>query len=470
MDERFTLVAANGSGAGGAGSFRIEGPGVETLDLITRPSRFAYWFHPRLRWFKDQEERLPFDQHFLKALVAPRALIATDALGDLWANPLGTAATSIAAAPVFRWLGAVERNALHFRPGNHDLLSTDWRALLDFAVWHWSGDTPEQPQRFWQPAAVVERVAGDVDGDGRLSIEDFFTLADFWQKSADPNDTGLGFTARRPHDLDGDGRIGPGDLDIFADRFSTQEQEAFSDCVPAFTGSLTLQGSAAEPGVRLQISGNAPALNGYVLRLEYDAAAYRLVEVEHAATLSWMQHTPGSVALAGAAKGGGAVADGPLAELAFEALKPEAAGIFRLTQAYVRTATGDTEQTSPANAVLSHVLSLGEAVIVSGGTAVVDGQSIRPAVFALGQNRPNPFNASTLIPYSVGQTQRVRLAVYDLLGRKIRTLVDRTSQPGPYTLTWDGRDEAGQRVAAGLYLIRMTTGPFQETAKALLVK
>ena len=48
LDERFSLVAANGSGCGGAGSFRVQGTNVETLELITRPDRFGYWFHPRL--------------------------------------------------------------------------------------------------------------------------------------------------------------------------------------------------------------------------------------------------------------------------------------------------------------------------------------------------------------------------------------------------------------------------------------
>ncbi|QDS94225.1 hypothetical protein FF011L_30040 [Roseimaritima multifibrata] len=142
LDQRFSLVAANGSGAGGAGSFRIQGKRVETLELITRPDRFGYWFHPRLRQFAGHESRLPFDQHFLKALVAPRALICTDAIDDQWANPEGNRITSKAAQPAFELLGAKDHNSLRFRPGNHDLLAEDWNSILDFAQWHWYGNRP----------------------------------------------------------------------------------------------------------------------------------------------------------------------------------------------------------------------------------------------------------------------------------------------------------------------------------------
>ena len=133
LDERFALVAPHGSGAGGAGSFRIQPKGVETLDFITKPNRFHYWFQPRLRDFIDKEDRLPFDQHFLKALVAPRALLSLDGLGDQWANPEGTKETYLAAMPVFAFLGAGDKNLCWFREGGHDLVEEDWRALLDAA-------------------------------------------------------------------------------------------------------------------------------------------------------------------------------------------------------------------------------------------------------------------------------------------------------------------------------------------------
>ena len=133
LDERFGLVASHASGAGGAGSFRIQPKGVETLEFITKPSRFHYWFSPRLREFVDKEDRLPFDQHFLKALVAPRGLLSVIGLGDVWANPEGTQQTHLAALPVFEFLNAKDKAALWFRQGGHDEEPRDWTALCDYA-------------------------------------------------------------------------------------------------------------------------------------------------------------------------------------------------------------------------------------------------------------------------------------------------------------------------------------------------
>ena len=148
LDERFDLVVANGSGAGGAGSFFFEEAECETLEMITRPSRFGYWFHPRLRWFTDRRENLPFDQHFLKALVAPRALLCTEAKADLWANPVGTLLTTLAANPAFERRSVTERNGIHFREGQHDLKPEDWKAILDFADWHLQRKKPPSIDRF----------------------------------------------------------------------------------------------------------------------------------------------------------------------------------------------------------------------------------------------------------------------------------------------------------------------------------
>ncbi len=130
MDERIALTSANNSGAGGAGSFRYRAQGAETLGDITR--MFPHWFSPGLRHYADREASLPFDQHFLKALIAPRALLTTEALGDHWANPAGAWQTHLAAREVYAFLGAEERIAIAFREGGHDHATDDWNTLLDF--------------------------------------------------------------------------------------------------------------------------------------------------------------------------------------------------------------------------------------------------------------------------------------------------------------------------------------------------
>jgi len=150
LDERIGLVAPNGSGCGGAGCYRFEGKGAETLERITAPERFSYWFHRRFRDFADKETKLPFDQHFLKALVAPRALISIDGLGDLWANPYGTQQSHRGAQPVFEFLGAGEKLGIYFRSGGHAQNEDDWRTLIDFADKVFFGKMPASGKRFDQ--------------------------------------------------------------------------------------------------------------------------------------------------------------------------------------------------------------------------------------------------------------------------------------------------------------------------------
>jgi hypothetical protein len=143
-DERIALTAPNNSGCGGAGCFRWLGPDAETLADIL--GAFPYWFSPRLEEFVGKEEVLPFDQHSLKALVAPRALLSTEALGDPWANPGGAWQTYLAAREVYRFLGAEERIGIWYRKGDHGHSQADWAAFLDFVDWQFRGNPP--PHRF----------------------------------------------------------------------------------------------------------------------------------------------------------------------------------------------------------------------------------------------------------------------------------------------------------------------------------
>ncbi len=148
FDERIALVAPNGSGCGGAGCYRYEGENAESLEQITNPRRFSYWFNPRFRDFADKETKLPFDQHFLKALVAPRALVSIDALGDLWANPYGTQQSHRGAQPVFDFLGAADKLGIYYRQGGHSQSKDDWLTLVDFADKVFFGKEPASGKRF----------------------------------------------------------------------------------------------------------------------------------------------------------------------------------------------------------------------------------------------------------------------------------------------------------------------------------
>jgi len=131
LDERIALTSANNSGAAGAGSQLFQGRGSETIaDLV---DRFPHWLAGDIRQLTRHDAPPLFDQHFLRSLVAPRALLTTEALEDYWANPEGSHLAQQAAQPVFDFLGVPHHNAIAFRQGGHAHLLQDWVNLLDFA-------------------------------------------------------------------------------------------------------------------------------------------------------------------------------------------------------------------------------------------------------------------------------------------------------------------------------------------------
>lgn len=138
-DERISLTSANNSGAGGAGCWRLGDAGAESLADLTRA--FPHWLAPGMANYANRVADLPFDQHFLKALIAPRALLTTEALDDTWANPAGSQITHLAAQAVYALLGVPERIALSTRAGGHDHSLADWHTLLDFCHSIYSGPT-----------------------------------------------------------------------------------------------------------------------------------------------------------------------------------------------------------------------------------------------------------------------------------------------------------------------------------------
>lgn len=85
-------------------------------------------------------------------------------------------------------------------------------------------------------------------------------------------------------------------------------------------------------------------------------------------------------------------------------------------------------------------------------------------------NAPNPFAVSTRVRFELLEPVHVTLTIYDLLGRKVRVLVDETHGPGRYARTWNGRDGDGRAVPSGVYLYRMTAGDIEEGGKMLLLR
>jgi hypothetical protein len=90
--------------------------------------------------------------------------------------------------------------------------------------------------------------------------------------------------------------------------------------------------------------------------------------------------------------------------------------------------------------------------------------------FALSQNYPNPFNPATTITYSLPSRGRVVLDVYDLSGRRVTRLVDEVQSAGAHALEWFGVNDAGVRVASGIYFYKLSTGKESITRKMILLR
>lgn len=105
-----------------------------------------------------------------------------------------------------------------------------------------------------------------------------------------------------------------------------------------------------------------------------------------------------------------------------------------------------------------------------GNIAINPAQKVVPDAFALNQNYPNPFNPSTEVAYDLPEAGNVNLEVYNILGQRVKTLVNGYQDAGSYTVTWNGDDEGGGTVASGVYFYRITSGTYKDIKKMVLMK
>ena len=115
-----------------------------------------YWFRPNFKKFVGKVDRLPIDQHLSRALVAPRALLATEGTQDFWTDPEGPQRTHLAARRVYEFLGARDRVSIRYRPVGHIPSNED---LLEFADHVVSGKPPSTssasfPTRWRKPSST----------------------------------------------------------------------------------------------------------------------------------------------------------------------------------------------------------------------------------------------------------------------------------------------------------------------------
>ena len=93
-----------------------------------------------------------------------------------------------------------------------------------------------------------------------------------------------------------------------------------------------------------------------------------------------------------------------------------------------------------------------------------------PLVFSLDQNYPNPFNPTTTIAFSIAKKGPVKMQLFDIDGRLVKTLVDEEMAPGQYKVVWNGENRSGSTVASGVYFVRLRAASFESTKKMLLIR
>jgi hypothetical protein len=90
--------------------------------------------------------------------------------------------------------------------------------------------------------------------------------------------------------------------------------------------------------------------------------------------------------------------------------------------------------------------------------------------FKITQNYPNPFNSATTISYDLSKSTHIELTIFNILGQKVKTLVNSRQPAGTYQIQWDGSDNSGRNVASGIYLYRLKAGEFVQIRKMILMK
>ena len=203
---------------------------------------------------------------------------------------------------------------------------------------------------------------------------------------------------------------------------------------------------------------NAADVKGYFVNLDYDREALSFESITKGDfmednTYSFPTIREDTVGLTNAVYGSTVFSgDGLMAEITFTANQD---GVFN-------AGLLDVVEVKLVNSAF-----MGENLAVD--KIVMNGDNL-PTVFSLGQNFPNPFNPTTTINFSVPSDEYVKLDIYDILGRHVRTLVSSRYTFGNYNVIWDSRDESGNMVSAGVYFYRINAGSFNTTRRMLLLK
>ena len=340
------------------------------------------------------------------------------------------------------------------------------------------------------PSSGSQLIAGDVSEDNEINEDDVNLIIATWGSNP-----ALPFFQQS--DINNDEVVGAADLTVTTSNFGNSQgfgaPPVYKPLSPAWDPEVELAGRSAqirsgarargdnarsrlelEPlfdqthrvrrGDRIGMRVTARGLDdlaGYEFSLEFDENRLRLVpeRLEAGDVFSTNPHgavfearpEPGALRVISSriGKEWSAAGDATLATLWFEVLDDDFGTAMELGEGVLLN-----PQYQPAD--VNWAQSLADLLL--------------PRQPGLDQNYPNPFNPSTTIPFAVPGAQPVRLEVYNMLGQRIRVLASGPMEPGFHTIVWNGRDDGGRTVAAGLYISLLQTAEQRLTRKMLLVK
>jgi hypothetical protein len=254
------------------------------------------------------------------------------------------------------------------------------------------------------------------------------------------------------------------DLMVFAINYqSVSQPESPMPLQPASRNALTLALPGAYPGVGgtfdvgFWMQGDG-AIHGLSTALSWNPEVVRplssrpaeLLDTQALSGIAW-EPAPGSVDVALLGSGApGITGEGMLARMTFQVVG-EGDVVLGLDRLVAR---------DEAN----------QEVTIEGHVATDVNLFDLPQETRLYANAPNPFGHSTRVAFDIAQGGRVRIKVYSVSGRLVQTLTDQDYPPGRYVLPWQGRDDAGRRVASGVYFVRMEAPGYQKTWKLVALR
>ncbi len=150
------------------------------------------------------------------------------------------------------------------------------------------------------------------------------------------------------------------------------------------------------------------------------------------------------------------------------------AGSYKLTASVAGYTDGSYAETSGSVTVGATESVYNANISLGDQSTGIDASATLPVEFALEQNYPNPFNPSTEIQFSLPKTAAIQLKVYNLIGEEVKTLIQGSHQAGSYSVTWDGTNQQGFKMASGIYLYRLEAKAngesFAQTRRMLMLK